>query len=156
MSEIACSVVSSCLSGTSAQMMLVNVPSSLMKKNPMNATENSPTARLVIYEAAEPIHDENTDTLNIFWISSAIAVSMRKSSPSLGKLWLRNAFRSARGPAMLLSDASTLSSDMFLTIPLIIGTTRHANPIRSPMTIASENAARIQSGSLFPRSEPSA
>ena len=121
-----------------------------MKKKPMNATENRPTARLVIYDAAEPIHDENTDTSNMLWISCAMATSTLKSSPRRGKLCLRNALKSASGPAMLLSEVSMLSREMFLTMPLMIGTTRHTNPMSPPMTRNSENAAHIQHGILLP------
>ena len=150
MSEMACSVVSSCLSGTRAHTMFVNVPSSFMKKNPMNATENRPTARLVMYEAAEPIHDENTETSNMLWSSCAMTTSSLKSSPRRGKLWLRNALKSASGPAMLLREVSTLSREMFFTMPLMIGTTRHTNPMSPPITRNRETAAHIQQGSLLP------
>ena len=52
--------------GTPAHTISVNSPLSLMKKKPMKTTENIPTARLVMTDAAEPKNEENADTLNSF------------------------------------------------------------------------------------------
>ena len=82
MSEMAFSVVFSCLSGTKAHTMLVNRPSSLMKKKDMKTTEKRPTPKLVRNEVAEPITEDMVDTLNIFWSSFTATTSRRKSSPS--------------------------------------------------------------------------
>ena len=94
-----------------------------MKKKLMNTTEKSPIARLVKNDAAEPISDENCERLSMCCISCTTATSMRKSSPRRGKVCVRNVFRSASGPAMLLTDVSMFPNEMFLIMLPAIGTT---------------------------------
>ena len=63
-----------------------------------------------------------------------MATSIRKSGPNEEKLSLKKALKSANGTAILLAELSMLVTDMFLTIPLTIGTTRKIIASRSPIT----------------------
>ena len=65
-------------------MIFSNSPVSLMKKNEMNTTENSPTKALLTSEATEPTKPETLLTLTTSLILSMISATMSKSSPRPG------------------------------------------------------------------------
>ena len=79
-----------------------------------------------------------------------MATSIRKSEPNEEKLSLKKALKSANGTAILLAELSMLVTDMFLTIPLTIGTTRKIIASRSPITMIKANAADIHPGIYLP------
>ena len=119
----------------------------------MKATEKIPIQKLVSIEAAEPMNDENADTLKSFCTSCPIATSILKSPPRLGKHSLRKLLKSASGTAMLLAACSMLVIDTSFTMLLIRGTTRESNVSMPPITITSDNPASTQDGACFPRIE---
>lgn len=150
MSEIAAAAFFSCLSGTRAVTMLVNVSSSLMKKKPMNTTENRPTPKLERNDVADPMIEETFETSKSFCISARMAVSILNSLPRLGNAFLSISLRLARGTDICPAALSMLLRDMPLTILLTIGIIIVMTARSSDTMTSSVKAARNQSGSFLP------
>ena len=149
-SVIAFSVFSSCLSGTSEHTILVNRPSSLIKKKPMNTTEKRPMPRLVINDAAEPITVGNIAGLNRCWNSWNIAISIRKSGPSEENLSRKKLLNSASGSEMLLTTLSIFEIDTPFTMLLTSGIITNTIETMMPTTSKSDRVASSQDGADFP------
>ena len=151
MSEMAAVAFSSCLSGTSEPIILLNKPSSLVKKKLMKTTEKSPTPTLEIIDAADPSKDEKIDTSNRLCNSLKMLVSILKSCPRAGNDPLRNSLKLASGTEICVAAFSILAIEIPFAMLPIIGTIMVAivsiPPISKNRAISADN----QSGICLPR-----
>ena len=140
--------VSSCLSGTRAQRILSNKPSSLMKKKAMNTTENTATTMSMTSDATEP-------TRPLTWLKLTSSLSlpnttavMSKSAPTSGNKPMIHSFTFSMG--LELNCALSLMAEASRTMLETKGTICVKSKTSKARISTMVKMAKSQLGALFP------
>ena len=118
----------------------------------INTTEKIPTPKEDRNDTTEFIMEENREefTIFIFLISCSIAVSILKFSPRDGKVLIKKSFISLSGMAIDCTEVSTLTREISLIIPVIIGIRVATVARKMDIIIIMVSIAYIHDGSFLP------